>query len=156
MITKISKKLIMLLILLVSFTAFAQDNLDNGIAAVKNGDYVRALDLLKGVSKDSYNANLYYGIALFKTGSLADAEKFLKAAIKKDNEKPEAYSVLGEIYTQQKKYSDAAVQFETAKKYLPLNKTADQLDKEEVDAIVSVLKAESENFIADAKVDKAI
>lgn len=149
-------------LILIAFTVFtaitvrADDNLDRGIAAIKAGDYVKALDILKSVSKDSYEANLYYGIALFKTGSPAEAEKSLKAAIKNDEERPEAYSSLGEIYTQQKKYSDAAAQFELSKKYLPLSKTKDQLDKEEIVLIITVLKAESENFIADGKVDKAI
>jgi len=143
----------------MAFTALtlrADDNLDKGIAAIKAGDYVKALEILKKVSKDSYNGNLYYGIALFKTGSPGDAEKHLKAAVKADEERPEAYSTLGEIYTQQKKFSDAAVQFELSKKYLPLSKTKDQLDKEEIGLIITVLKAESENFIADGKVDKAI
>ncbi len=140
----------------VSANIYAQDNLDKGIAAVKAGDFVSALNLLKGVSKDSYDANLYYGIALFNTGSEKDAEKFLKDAVKKDDERPEAYSVLGEIYTSQKKYSEAAGQFEKSKKFLPLNKTKDDLDKEEISTIINVLSAEAENFIADGKVDKAI
>ncbi|HEY3250080.1 MAG TPA: tetratricopeptide repeat protein [Ignavibacteria bacterium] len=151
-----SKILILLLILFAAPLGFAQDNLEKGISAVKSGDYVKALELLKGVSKDSYDANLYYGIALYKTGSLAEAEKSLKQAVRKDDERPEAYSVLGEIYTQQKKYSYAAAQFETAKKYLPLSKTVDQLERSEIETIIDVLKAEAENFIADGKVDKAI
>ena len=76
----------------------AQDNLEKGMNAVKKGDYLGALNLLKGVSKDSYDANLYYGIALFQTGSVKEAEKFLKDAVKKDEERPEAYSALGELY----------------------------------------------------------
>ncbi len=134
----------------------SQDNLEKGISAIKRGDYVQALELLKGVSKDSYEANLYYGIALFETGSIVDAEKFLKSAISKDNERPEAYSIIGEIYTEQKKYSEAAAQFEKSKTFLPLNKPKDDLDKSEIELIISVLKSEAENFIADGKVDKAI
>lgn len=134
----------------------AQDNLDKGIDAVKRGDYLGGLNLLKGVSKDSYDANLYYGIALFQTGSVKDAEKTLKDAIKKDEERPEAYSALGELYTSQKNYGEAASQFDKAKKYLPLNKTKDDLDKSEIETIINVLSAEADNFIADGKVDKAI
>jgi tetratricopeptide (TPR) repeat protein len=135
---------------------YGQDNLDKGIDAIKRGDYIKALELLKGVSKDSYDANLYYGIALFETGSLTEAEKFLKAAIRNDDERPEAYSYLGQIFTEQKKYSEAAAQFETSKKYLPLTKAKDDLNKEEIESIINVLKAEAENFISDGKVDKAI
>jgi len=134
----------------------AQDNLDKGISAVKRGDFLDALNLLKGVSKDSYDANLYYGIALFQTGSDKDAEKYLKDAIKKDDERPEAYSVLGKIYTSRKNYGDAALQFEKSKKYLPLNKTKDDLDKQEIETIIDILSAEADNFIADGRVDNAI
>jgi predicted negative regulator of RcsB-dependent stress response len=81
---------------------FAQGNLEKGIDAIKKGEYIKALELLKGEKKDSYDANLYYGIALFETGSIAEAEKSFKAAIRKDDERPEAYS-MGEIFTQQNK-----------------------------------------------------
>jgi tetratricopeptide (TPR) repeat protein len=157
MITKyFFRKAYAVLFLVTAINAYAQDNLEKGIAAVKKGDYVNALSLLKGVSKDSYDANLYYGIALFKTGSLKDAEKLIKDAVKKDEERPEAYAVLGTIYSSQKKYGDAAAQFDASKKYLPLSKTSDQLDKEEIVLIINVLSLEAENFIADGKVDEAI
>jgi len=144
------------LFFITAVNIYSQDNLERGIAAVKKGEYVNALNLLKSAPHDSYDANLYYGIALFKTGSLKDAEKYIKDAIKKDDERPEAYSVLGGIYSSQKKYGDAAAQFDASKKYLPLSKTSDQLDKEEISTIISVLSSEAENFIADGKVDEAI
>lgn len=147
---------IAVLLLIFTFAVNAQDNLEKGISAVKRGDYVGGLNLLKGVSKDSYNANLYYGIALFQTGSEKDAEKYLKDAIKKDDERPEAYAVLGELFSSQKKYSEAASEFEKSKKYLPLSKTKDDLEKEEIETIIYVLSAEADNFIADGKVDNAI
>ena len=118
------------MILFMALTALslkADDNLDRGIAAIKAGDYVKALNILKNVPKDSYEGNLYYGVALFKTGSLAEAEKFLKSSVKQEEENPLAYSTLGEIYTQQKKYSDAALQFEKSKKFLPLLNTFGRL-----------------------------
>ncbi|MCX7877826.1 MAG: tetratricopeptide repeat protein [Ignavibacteria bacterium] len=148
------KILFILVPLLYCSVTFAQ--LDKGIEAVKRGDYLTALNILKGVSKDSYEANLYYGIALFQTGSVKEAEKFLKDAVKKDDERPEAYAVLGEIYTSQKKYNEASAEFQKARKYLPLSKSKDQLDKEEIETIISILKAEAESFIADGKVDNAI
>jgi tetratricopeptide (TPR) repeat protein len=139
----------------VSIT-YSQDNLEKGISSVENGDYLRALELLKNESKDKYEANLYYGIALLRTGSAAESEKFIRAAIKQDNERPEAYAILGEILSSQKKYGEAASQFETSVKYLPLNKTKDDLDKEEIRTIINVLKAQSDNYIANGKVDEAI
>jgi tetratricopeptide (TPR) repeat protein len=137
---------------------FAQGNLNDGINAVKNGDFVKAAEILKSVvAKDnSYDANYYYSHALFKTGSLADADKYAKNAISIDNERPEAYSVLGEIYSFQKKYSEAESSFETAKKYLPLNKTKEDLEPAEINTIIVVLSREADNFIAEGKVDKAI
>lgn len=153
-----TKYLLRAVTVLVLFSAAinAQDALDKGIDAVKKGDYLGALNTLKGVSKDSYDANLYYGIALFQTGSIKDAEKFLKDAVKKDEERPEAYSVLGELYSSQKNYNEAASQFDKARKYLPLNKMKDDLEKAEIETIINVLSAEADNFIADGKVDKAI
>lgn len=162
MITKYfnGKHLLNLMLAALFFTAwqvtYSQDNLEKGIAAINKGDYVTALNLLKSAPKDKYEGNLYYGIALFQTGSTAEAEKFIKAAIKQEDERPEAYSVLGEIYSSQKKYGEAASQFETSKKWLPLNKTKDDLDKQEISTIIDVLTAESENFIANGKVDEAI
>jgi tetratricopeptide (TPR) repeat protein len=141
-------------------SVYAQDKLKDGISAIKRGDFIKAVELLKSAvsrdEKNSYDGNLYYGIALYRTGSLDEAAKHLNIAVKIDDERPEAYSVLGEINTEQKKYSEAASYFETAKKYLPLNKTANDLDKEEIDVIIDVLTNEAENFSAEDKVDKAI
>lgn len=156
MITKYVFRTLIAALLISASALYSQDNLDRGIQAVESGDYLKALDLLKNESKDKYEANLYYGIALFNTGSVSEAEKFIKAAIKQEDERPEAYSVLGEIYSSQKKYGEAASQFETAKKFLPLNKTKNDLDKAEIKTIINVLSAQSENFIASGKVDDAI
>src|SRR5690349_21655521 len=83
--------------MLIGSVSYSQDNLEKGISAVENGDYLRALDLLKSAPKDKYDGNLYYGIALLRTGSVTESEKFIRAAIKQDDERPEAYAVLGEI-----------------------------------------------------------
>lgn len=144
------------MIIFAGQVTYSQDNLEKGIRAINAGDYITALNLLKSAPKDKYEGNLYYGIALFNTGSTAEAEKFIRAAIKQEDDRPEAYAVLGEILSSQKKYGEAASQFANAKKYLPLNKTKDNLDKEEIKVIIDVLTAESENFIANGKVDEAI
>jgi len=156
------KYLIILILLFVSFTVnlYAQDNLLKGISAVKRGDYIEAVKLLKsaveGDEKKSYDANLYYGIALYRTGSLAEAEKYLKKTAAIDDERPEAYANLGRVYTEQKKLIDAISQFDKAKKNLPLNKTAENLDREEILLIIDILSSEAETYIADKKPDKAI
>jgi len=157
----INMKLYILIAAMFIFSTcvFAQDDLEKGITAVKAGDYVSALSFLKNAPKDKYEASLYYGIALYKTGSPADAEKSLKAAIKNDDERPEAYAVLGEIYTDQKKFDLAESEFSMAKKYLPLDKSKDMLNAEEINQVVSVLSKEAESYIASGKnedVDNAI
>ena len=90
--------LLVLFAVLLAGKIYSQDNLSKGIDAINRGDYVQAVSLLKS-GDDSYDRNAYYGLALLKTGSLDDAEKTLKAAIQKDNERPEAYSFLGQVYT---------------------------------------------------------
>jgi hypothetical protein len=55
-------------------------------------------------------------------------------------------------YIHSKEMRRSSKQFETTKYHL--GKT-DQLDKEEIELIINVLKAEADNFIADGKVDKA-
>jgi tetratricopeptide (TPR) repeat protein len=154
--TLLTRTLLAVLFFSLASVSYSQDNIEKGMQAVESGDYLKALELLKNAPKDKYEGNLYYGIALFKTGSVTEAEKFIKAAIKQEDERPEAYSVLGQIYSSQKKYGEAASEFENSKKYLPLNKTKEDLDKGEIKTIIDVLKAEAENFIADGKVDKAI
>ena len=161
MITNKYLKTVLLILFALFFAGriYAQDNLSKGIDAVNRGDYVQALSLLKS-APDSYEKDAYYGMALLKTGSLADAEKTLNAATQRETERPEAYSFLGQVYTAEKKYSDAATQFENARKYLPLNKTKADLNKDEINLVISVLSAEAQNFIADTRsgnnVDKAI
>jgi tetratricopeptide (TPR) repeat protein len=156
------------LFVLIIFSVFiftkiapAQNNLQEGIIAVKNGNYLKALELLKpAVNTDkTYEGYYYYGYALLKTGSLAEAEKYEKLAIDKDNERPEGLSALGEIYSAQKKFNDAENSFEDARKYIPLNKAKSDLEPQEIALIVEVLSREAENFIAEGtpdKIDKAI
>lgn len=152
--------LIIFCVFIIAKIAPAQNNLQEGITAVKNGNYLKALELLKPVvnTEKTYEGYYYYGYALFKTGSLSDAEKYEKLAIDKDNERPEAFSAIGEIYSAQKKFNDAENSFETARQYIPLNKPKSDLEPQEIALIVEVLSREAENFIAEGtpeKIDKA-
>lgn len=144
---KIMKKYLAVLILAVIFfsaNAFAQDNVDKGMNAVKRGDYITALNLLKDVVKSNtkYDANAYYGIALLKTGSTDEAEKYFKIALRDDDEGIEALKGLGEVYTLQKKYSDADDMFRKAMKVEPEN--------------IPVLLSRAANYSAQGKIDPAI
>ena len=152
--------LIIFCVLIITKVAPAQNNLQEGITAVKNGNYLKALELLKtAVNVDkTYEGYYYYGYALLKTGSLAEAEKYEKLAIDKDNERPEGFATLGEIYSAQKKFNDAENSFEDARKFIPLNKAKADLEPQEIAMIVDVLSREAENFIAEGtpeKIDKA-
>lgn len=127
-----------------SINAFAQDNLKKAIDAVKKGDYVAARDLLKDVVKNNkdYEPNYYYGLALYKTGSLDDAEKFYKISLKDDDEGIGALKGLGDLFSTQKKYSDANGYYKKALKIEPEN--------------IDVMIAQAKNFSLDGKIDDAI
>jgi tetratricopeptide (TPR) repeat protein len=135
---------VIIIITLFSNYAFSQDNVEKGKNAVKKGDYLTALNLLKSVvAKDNgYDANCYYGIALMKTGSLDESQKYLKIALKDDDEGIEALNSLGELYTLQKKYSDADDLFRKALKLEPES--------------ISTMLLKAANYSAEGKIDKAI
>jgi tetratricopeptide (TPR) repeat protein len=136
--------LIIITLALYSNYAFSQDNVEKGKSTVKKGDYLTALNLLQNVVKTNkgYDANCYYGIALLKTGSLDDAEKYLNIALKDDDEGIDAMRSLGELYTIRKKYSDADDVFKKALKIEPES--------------ISVMLSRAANYSADGKIDKAI
>jgi tetratricopeptide (TPR) repeat protein len=145
--SKLMKKYLVLIIItfaLFSNYAFSQDNVEKGKNAVKKGDYLTALNLLQNAVKTnkSYDANCYYGIALLKTGSLDDAEKYLKIALKDDDEGIDAMRSLGELYTIRKKYSDADDIFKKALKVEPES--------------ISVMLSRAANYSAEGKIDRAI
>jgi tetratricopeptide (TPR) repeat protein len=139
--------------------ANSQDNLSSGISAIKRGDYVKAVELLQKAVKsepNSYDANLYYGIALYETGALKDAEKYLKKAAGIDNEKPEAYNVLGQVHSAMKMYDEAERNFNDALKFSGANQTVESLSSEEIQLIVDILSNQAESYVAAGQVDKAI
>jgi tetratricopeptide (TPR) repeat protein len=114
------RRLIISLILFFIFSVnlMAQDNLQKGIDAVKRGDYVAAVNLLKTVApgNSGYEANYYYGKALLETGSLKEAEQFLNKALQKDDEGIEALTALGELYAKRKEYARAYGMFKRGAK----------------------------------------
>lgn len=114
------RRLILSLILFFIFSVnlMAQDNLKKGIDAVKKGDYVTAVNLLKTVAPSSkdYEANYYYGKALLETGSLKEAEQFLNKALADDDEGVDAMTALGQLYTQRKEYAKAYAMYKRGAK----------------------------------------
>lgn len=97
-------KILTLFVLAIMFTAsglFAQ--VDKAEGLIKKGDYVGAVNALKDVVKsdNGYDANYLYGLALYKTGNLKDAETYLNKALAKDDEGVMALKTLG-IFTAQK------------------------------------------------------
>jgi len=142
-----------------SNVGFSQDDLERGIASVKRGDYVKAVQQLQSAVKQdpkSYKANLYYGIALQRTGASKDAQKYLETAVGIDNEKPDAYNALGQLYTESKKYDDADKNFNDALKNSGANQMVETLDREEIQLIVDILFNQAANYIASGQIDKAI
>lgn len=119
------RRLIISLILFFIFSVnlMAQDNLQKGIDAVKRGDYVAAVNLLKTVApgNSGYEANYYYGKALMETGSLKEAEQYLNKALQKDDEGVDAMTALGELYTKRKEYAKAYAIYKRGVKADPEN-----------------------------------
>lgn len=141
--TKISFLSICLFVLL-SMTAYAQNDLQKGKDAIQKGDFITAVDVLSkaaAVNKD-YETYYYYGIALFRTGSLAKAEEVLKKALSDDDEGVGAMITLGNLYSSQKKYDEANKIFKKGLKIEPNN--------------ILLLVSQSENFSAQGKIDDAI
>lgn len=105
--TVIKYLILAVLFLGINVSVYAQDKLEQGINAVKKGDYVSGLNILKDVVKSdkSYEANYYYGKALLETGSLTEAERHFKAALSDNDEGVEAYIGLGDIANRKKQYA---------------------------------------------------
>jgi len=133
------------IIVFVSFLSLnAQDNLQKGKNAITQGDYVSAVGFLENAVKveKNYETYYYYGLALYKTGSLKQAEDNLKLALKDDDEGIHAMLTLGSLYSQQKKYQEADNIFKKAAKIAPEN--------------VNVLIAQADNYSLQGKIDEAI
>lgn len=139
------KYLIITLSLIVFFVSgsIAQDK-QKGIDAVKKGDFLTGLKILQGVVKtdNSYEANLFYAVALSQTGSLKEAEVYFKKALEDDDEGIEAYKGLGDIKTELKDYTSAESYYKKALKIEQTN--------------VPVLVSMAEMYLLQGKIDKGI
>ncbi|HRE41019.1 MAG TPA: tetratricopeptide repeat protein [Ignavibacteria bacterium] len=111
------------LVFIVSASAFAQSNKEKGINAVKSGDYVSGVNLLKGVvtGDKGYEANYYYAKALMETGSLKEAEEYFNIALKDESDGVGAMIGLGEIAARKKDYAKAYSFFRRGAKEEPEN-----------------------------------
>lgn len=140
--SRIVKMLFVIVAGLIATSSFAQ--VSEGIKAAKSGDYVKAVNLMKsGIGSESgYDANYYYGLALFKTGAVKQAETYLNKALKADEEGVEALMTLGNLYSSKRDYDKANGMYKKALAEEPENK--------------SVLFAQAENFTRAGKVDEAI
>lgn len=139
------KKILALFVLAFMFTAsglFAQ--VDKAQDLINKGDYVGAVNVLKDVVKsdDGYDVNYLYGLALYKTGNLKDAETYLNKALKKDDEGVMAMKTLGDIYSSKKQYDKADTYYKKAAK----------LDNENIFILIS----QGTNYSLAGKVDDAI
>ena len=132
------------LLVLFALTAQAQNDLQKGRDAINRGDYVKAVDILSKVvvNDKDYDAYYLYGLALYRTGSLVKAEENLKKALSQDDEGIGAMITLGNLYSSQKKYSEANSLFKRGLKIEPDN--------------IDLMIAQSDNFSAQEKIDDAI
>ncbi|MCB0721961.1 MAG: tetratricopeptide repeat protein [Ignavibacteriae bacterium] len=129
------------LVLIFQTGVFAQ--VDKAIEAAKRGDYVTALGLFKSAGKiDGYEENYWYGKTLFETGSLKDAEKYYKVALKDDDEGWEALKGMGDLLSYQKKYDDANNYYKKAAKANDEN--------------ISILIAQGRNLSKAGKLEDAV
>ncbi len=122
----------------------AQDDLQKGKDAIGRGDFVTAVDALsKAVaSKQNYETYYYYGLALYKTGSVQKAEENLKKALAQDDEGIDAMITLGNLYSEQKKYDEANSLFKKGLKVEPDN--------------INLMIAQANNLSIQGKIDDAI
>lgn len=125
-------------------TSNAQDNLQKGKDAINRGDFVTAVDVLsKAVAtKQNYETYYYYGLALYRTGSLQKAEENLKKALSEDDEGIDAMITLGNLYSSQKKYDEANSIFKKGLK----------IDPESINLMI----AQAQNYSLQGKIDEAI
>ena len=131
------------LILFITTGIFAQ-NKRTGIDAVKRGNYLLGLELLKDVVKNDkdYDVNYYYGKALFETGSVEEAEVFFKKALQDEDDGVEALKGLGDVMRVQRNYLEANRFYERALK--------------EDDENVEVMLSQGINFSQSGDVEKAV
>lgn len=136
--------LVICLVMVFALSANAQDDLQKGKDLINRGDYVSAVDVLSRAvsSKQNYDTYYYYGLALYKTGSLAKAEENLKKALVQDDEGIDAMIALGNLYSEQKKYDEANSIFKKGLKIEPEN--------------INLMIAQAQNFSMQGKIDDAI
>lgn len=137
-------KILIILAFLFTLQAGAYAQVDRAIDAAKRGDYVTALNLFKSAGKidDDYDVNYWYGRTLFETGSIEDAEKHYKIALKDDDEGWEALKGMGDLLSYQKKYDDANSYYKRAAK--------------ENDENISILIAQGRNLSKAGKLEDAV
>ncbi len=103
-----------------SLKAYAQDALKQGMGLLDKNDCTGALPLLRQAVAEKPNserANLYIGRAFLCLKNLDSAEFYLSKAVKLDNELAPAYYGLGQVYSSQKKYTDALKNYNLAINY---------------------------------------
>ncbi len=95
----------------------AQDGVDVGKEAIKNGNFLKAIDDLRDAAKkDKKNAQAFYwlGMAFFKAESLDQAGAALVQARDLDEKNALIYELMGDVYASQKLSAAAIQQFKRA------------------------------------------
>ena len=123
------KNIKILTLFVFAFMVFASGifaQVDKAEGLIKKGDYVGAVNALKDVVKsdNGYDANYLYGLALYKTGNVKDAETYLNKALAKDDEGVMALKTMGDLYSSKKQYDKALDDLNRAIELSPNNDNA--------------------------------
>ncbi len=110
--------IILVLNLIPAYNLWADDtsSLQKGIDLYSEGKYSEARDVLLPIAKDDPEAAYYAGLAYYDAGDVDKAIKWLKKAIKLDEDKSEYYFALGNVYASKSQNSGAIKAFSCAKK----------------------------------------
>ncbi len=145
----------------ITTTAFADDPIVAGKAALEKGDFLTAISKFRdAVDKNKKNPEAYIllGTALVKADSLDQAVQTLVQARELDTANASVYALLGDVYSKQKIYRAAMDQYKKASdidtknkdiflKLLDVSKRSRQYN-EAVDAGLHALSLDSTNVTA--------
>lgn len=104
-------------LLVIASAAVAQDRVDVGKEAIKNGNFLKAIEELRdAVKKDKKNPQAYYwlGVAYLKADSLDQSVAALIQARELDENNASIYDMLGDAYAKQKLSAAAIQQYKRA------------------------------------------
>lgn len=114
---KLSLHLLICLVFILSISIYAQSETEKGVELYRNGDYKKALDVLKRATKaEANNAQAWYflGLAQMNENKLGDAEKSLKKSISLNSGNSLFHSALALVYLMRNNSENANTEAQTS------------------------------------------